>query len=105
MEDGPKYTIAACGSCNAAVIWAETANGRRMPVDAVPVPHGGNVELSPRPGGGATAVVLSAVEAGRVQGSLFPDTSRVLRCSHFVTCPQADTWRKQQAGKAATREL
>jgi hypothetical protein len=95
MEDGPKYTIAACGSCQAAIIWAETNNGVRMPVDAVPAPAGGNVELSPRPGGGATAVVLSAVEAGRVQGSLFPDPARVLRRSHFATCSNPDMWRRK----------
>jgi hypothetical protein len=90
----PKFQITACGSCQAAIIWAETSNGQSMPVDAAPAAAGGNVELSPRPGGGATARVLSAVEASRVQGSLFPEPDRVLRRSHFATCVNADAHRR-----------
>ena len=71
-----------CRSCPAQVIWVRTAaTGKRMPLDATPVPAG-NVAI--RDG-------LAVVMSGPVPGGGG-------RLSHFATCPQAEKWRK---GKGA----
>lgn len=74
-----------CESCHAPVIWAVTANAKRMPVDFEPT-EGGNIAL--RPGGMApVATVLSvAKQFGR----------KDLRTSHFATCPDAKLWRRKK---------
>lgn len=70
-----------CRDCPAEIVWATTALGKRMPVDADPHPEG-NVRLIPQPGAAPTAVTLriddlrSALAAGAE-----------LYRSHFVTCP------------------
>lgn len=92
----PTYQIEACRSCNAGVIWAVTAGGKTMPVDAVPS-EGGNVRLTPLPGGGATAAVISTATIAAETSGLFPSGLPPLRTSHFVTCPNADEWRKPDA--------
>lgn len=70
--------VRSCRSCGAAVLWVTTTAGRLMPVDAEPV-EGGNVEVL----GNGTAVVHG-------QPELAPGDRYV---AHFVTCPQAETWR------------
>lgn len=87
------YRIDECRTCNAPIVWAETSNGKSMPVDAAPADDG-NVLLYPRPGGGAYATVLSVADTALAIGGLFPD-ERTLRTSHFVTCPNAEEWRKR----------
>jgi len=75
-----------CRSCEAWVIWAATAEGKRMPVDARPA-AGGTVQLQTRPGSKtpAATVLDEAAAAGRVD----------LRKAHFATCPDADVWRRR----------
>jgi hypothetical protein len=82
----PEYDIAACRSCDAPIVWATSSGGKRMPVDALPVPDG-NVELTLQPGSwvGPVAAVLTAP-------SLF---AKPLRKAHFATCPAAEQWRKR----------
>lgn len=70
---------AACRSCGASIVWAITAAGKRMPVDAAPSPAG-NLVLE----GDAVRVVPSA--------DMFDKRPR--HTSHFVTCPQAAQHRK-----------
>lgn len=65
-----------CRSCNAEIIWAVTATGKRMPVDAAPSANG-NIHLE-----GTTAIVLDEPVDGA-------------RTSHFATCPNADQHRKR----------
>ncbi len=77
--------MSACRTCQADVVWAVTAAGKRMPVDAEPVPEG-NVALVELDGGQVHATVLAEGEALL--------TDEPLYLSHFVTCPDADTHRR-----------
>jgi hypothetical protein len=70
---------ARCRSCGAPIIWAFNANGRRMPVDYVPV-SGGNLVLTER----GPIYEVEYVE---------PTTELHYR-SHFATCPDREEWRK-----------
>jgi hypothetical protein len=83
--------VSACRSCGAAIVWAVTPEGRRMPVDADPV-DGGNVLLAPavEPGGSPTATVVGK----RVQPSLFGDDGPRY-VSHFATCPDSAKHRRR----------
>jgi hypothetical protein len=62
-----------CKSCGAAIVWAQTESGRRMPLDAEP----------------ERRFVLAGVE---------PTIARSVPTyvSHFATCPQADEHRRTQ---------
>jgi hypothetical protein len=79
-----EFETTTCRSCPAPIIWAETENGKRMPVNAEPA-TGGNVRLRERPGQTPLAVVLKTAETFGKTG---------LRTSHFVTCEQASEWRQ-----------
>ena len=74
----------ACRGCEARVLWAHTG-ARLMPVDPLPVDNG-NVELSEV--GGQLVAKVVAVGPGKFQ-------------SHFVTCKQAERFRKKPARKEA----
>jgi hypothetical protein len=65
---------AACRSCDAPIIWADTVTGSRMPLDAEPI--GKAILIEETIGGGVNAYVK--------------DTYR----THFDTCPNADEHRK-----------
>lgn len=76
-----------CRSCRAPVRWCITAaNGKRMPIDPVPVPDG-NVWVDHIEGG--TPIVMVALHHDAV-----PRNVPLTYVSHFVTCPDRDTWRK-----------
>ena len=71
-----------CRGCGAGIIWTQTREGRRMPVDAKGLDgfylvhneettDGGTVEVDP-------------------PSAIF----RTVHLSHFVTCPKADDFRK-----------
>ena len=71
---------AACRSCGAAIIWARTMAGKRMPLDAEPHP-GAPVALAPE---SDVAIVCSAL----------PRHGEVRYMPHWVTCPHADQHRR-----------
>lgn len=77
-----------CRSCQAAVLWAVTHNGKRMPVDAEPV-EGGNIKLR-REGDKVIAEF-----PGKEHPALFEDNNRARYVSHFSTCPESTEWRKR----------
>lgn len=82
------YPTQKCRSCPALVIWTQTENGNSMPVDAQPSPAGNVRLVEPAdPREGPTAIVL------RKFAPLEPGEQ--LRLSHFVTCPNAEKWRKR----------
>jgi hypothetical protein len=78
---------AICRSCKAPIIWAETTEGKRMPVDAEPS-EPGNIKLVDRgPRRLPIAVILDA--------TALRSTTEVLRLSHFATCPEGRNWRRR----------
>jgi hypothetical protein len=74
-----------CKSCPAEVIWAETEQGRATLVDAAPDPDG-SVDVLARAGRSPLAVVVAEGERG----------GKVLRLSHFATCPGAEAHRRSR---------
>jgi hypothetical protein len=82
--------VATCGSCGAAIRWAITPAGKRMPIDREPVADG-NVEITGHTGDGTPRVrVLGKTEIG--QPTLEGDRPRFV--SHFATCPNAGRHRR-----------
>ncbi|HKE66002.1 MAG TPA: hypothetical protein VKB59_15305 [Micromonosporaceae bacterium] len=79
--------VRTCRSCGKPVLWVETANGKRMPVDPEPSPRG-NLWLSFDPDRAA----FTAHTAARGNGDEPASVARYV--AHFVTCPQADDWRR-----------
>lgn len=74
---------ANCRSCGAAIIWAETANGKRMPVDAEPVIPKGLFVLTEQTDRSMPPLATSAASLS---------VPRLFQ-SHFATCPNADEHR------------
>lgn len=67
-----------CRSCGAPLIWGVTAQGKRMPVDAMPQKR---ITLEPaRPGHEDLPPLAEVVDT---------------YVSHFATCPNADQHRKK----------
>jgi len=75
-----------CRSCGEAVVWAETKNGKTMPVDAEPSADG-NVELHEYRGA-VTVIVHGAATIAEARARA------ELHTSHFKTCPNANGWRR-----------
>lgn len=75
--------VSTCGSCAARVIWAITAKGETMPVDADPVDDGDRWLVKAKTG--STPIVVKAAEE-TTHGALYK--------SHFATCPNAERHRR-----------
>lgn len=71
---------ATCRSCGAAIVWAVTAAGKRMPLDAKPERR--------------------LVREGRQEPPLVVVTDTYT--SHFATCPNADQHRKPKPAEQAS---
>lgn len=71
-----------CTSCGAKVIWAKTAKGKSMPLDATPTADGNLVLVNG---------VARIPEIG-------DDQPFLAYKSHFATCPNADEHRKPRNG-------
>lgn len=110
---------AHCRSCGAAVIWAETEKGKRIPVDPTPV-EGGNIRFIVRYHLPPVAVIVpkgvthAALQCGAVcyYGTESEIENKIenekrgpfpkgwaswpleLYKSHFATCPNAQKHRK-----------
>jgi hypothetical protein len=81
--------VSDCRSCGAAIRWAVTATGKRIPLDPEPV-DGGNIVIdNSGPHGPIATVVGKATQPG-----LFGDDSPRY-VSHFATCPNADRHRRR----------
>ena len=80
--------MSRCRSCAAQVVWCVTTHGKRIPVDAEPVVDGNLFSVSG-----------PLVEGARVEvdggPNLLDSTERVRFVSHFVTCPDARSHRRQ----------
>lgn len=77
-----------CSSCHAPIVWCETTQGKRMPVDEAPTP-GGSVRVIARKG----SVPLARV-VGCTIDMFDPTDDGVRHLSHFVHCPDAADWRQ-----------
>ena len=78
--------ISRCRSCKAPILWATTANGKNMPVDAEPSPMG-TVALRME---GATRHSTTYTLATRPPGGRY-------HVPHFVTCANAAQHRRAPA--------
>jgi len=84
---GVVQAISRCRSCSAEIVWAETTGGERMPLDVRPA-AGGNVRLVDDNGTRRAHVVGSTID-------LFdPDDDGTRFMPHFVSCPDAGSWRR-----------
>lgn len=80
-EKAPKEEkVPECSGCMRTIIWAETTNGKPIPIDPDPV-EGGNVELDQREGKDPLARVVAA----------HYDEKRYV--SHFATCPHRERFK------------
>jgi len=81
--------VAKCNSCEAEIEWAESATtGKPVPLNV-----------------GATPDGSLAVVNGKAHAYTLEDLAlkRDRRTSHFATCPDADDWRKPDAGVRRAR--
>jgi hypothetical protein len=80
---------ATCSSCGAAITWAETAGGKRIPIDVSPSLEAGNVVLKAPmdPRAPWSAIIVSKLRPKQ--------DGEVLYTSHFATCPQAARHRRR----------
>lgn len=89
-------SAAHCKSCDAQIVWAVTENGRRMPVDADPVPAGTILLRHLNVGEPPVAHVTTKTERAELETQAVNrgDTFRLF-VSHFATCPNATTHRQR----------
>lgn len=80
--------MSTCTSCGAAIVWATTAAGKVMPLDALPVERSGAVLAASRTPSGDLEVRSIHPDGGY----LWPDEHPAR--SHYATCPNADQHRK-----------
>lgn len=84
-----------CRSCSATVYWVIWPDsGKRMPVDAQPVPDG-NIILTHR----VAVNQLWAAQAAKLDPELLKTRKRYV--SHFSTCPDSKAHRKPRDGKGS----
>jgi len=98
MSAGIILRIVQCSTCKAPVFFAETEDGKAMPVDRDPVPNG-NLEIEhPADPRDAPRVYVLDAQGGRYvegPGGSRMRTSPFIRYrSHFATCPDAAKHRK-----------
>lgn len=83
-----KAGASACKSCGAAILWAVTEKGAKIPVDVEPTTDG-NVAIQPNADqSGWLAFIAGPLEQ-------VPGSSSVRRKSHFATCPNAAKHRRK----------
>ncbi len=89
--------MSVCRSCRAPIVWAETTQGRRIPLDAEDM--GGWKAPTPAPDGNVMATgsrldpKFGSVMIVQILGPGQAPAGETLYRSHFATCPQADAHR------------
>jgi hypothetical protein len=78
--------VTKCESCQADIVWAHTEKGKMMPLDAEPSPVGRLRKITIEPDGAPLVHHLTMKE--------IPTNTARTYVSHFVTCPDADSWRR-----------
>lgn len=85
-----------CQSCRSEIRWVLSANGKPMPIDAVPSPRGNlRVRDQLSEDGHAVVDVVSgaAREALRARGQAY--------LSHHATCPHGRQWQRRREARRA----
>lgn len=82
MTDLMNANRGRCRSCNASVVWAITATGRKMPVVKPADPTKGNVQLRDDGNGELRSVTVKPGEGPYI--------------SHFADCPNGPAHRKSR---------
>ena len=82
--------MAKCRSCEALIDWVEMESGRKMPVDRMPRPY-----WAPLPG--QTLVVKVVGKPAFVVVAPTDQPLIKVGVSHFATCPDSKTWRKEDS--------
>lgn len=79
------------------MIWAVTKKGKRMPVDAAPVPSGNIVLLEDRilPDSQGRPQLLAHYLGKNAGGAMDLGEDRYV--SHYATCPHAKQWRERNS--------
>lgn len=80
--------VVKCTGCERPIVWAQTSNGKSMPVDAVPTKDGNVLLFDTADPGRLFAMVLAKPEL-----EARPEVERFT--SHFATCPEAARFRKR----------
>lgn len=86
-----KLAEGSCRSCSARILWAKTAKGGKMPLDAEPAVR--PEAAAPENLAGLFLVVGEVAHAATKDNR--PSSAGLYR-SHFVSCPQRDAWRKKK---------
>lgn len=81
-----------CSSCSAPILWAETARGKRMPIDPRPSDVGNVLLIVGRDAEGKPRLVAEVLSLGRRQGAR--RAGKTLRLPHWKSCPDADRHRR-----------
>lgn len=87
-----------CRSCDAPIRWAITTNGRRIPLDAASHPEGNLVivdDVATR-GWFRFDPTVHLVPKDQLDGFRQKHPDEPLYRSHFATCPNADTHRRNR---------
>lgn len=72
-----------CAGCGAEIIWTYTEQGKRMPLDAAPMPE---TPIAP----GAYRIAGEVCHAAE---PMFDPPGTVYYLNHWATCPQAEQFR------------
>lgn len=81
--------MSKCKGCGAEIIWVKTFGGKSMPCDPEQIIYWA------KPGGRAKIVTPNGeIYSAELQGDLNKATG-VGYISHFATCPQANSFRRQ----------
>lgn len=86
----------ACRSCHAPILWADTANDERLPLDEKPTARG-NVVIQIQPPAPGKPLRLTAGVLGRVQADGARANGVHLYLSHFATCPDSSRHRRSRS--------
>lgn len=79
----PRLVVSAkCRSCGAEIVWAQTKQGKKMPVDAAAHPDG-------------TLKVTAERDGTLVVEVRAPEGTQPRYRPHFSTCPDAESWRQR----------
>lgn len=94
--------FSACAACDRTIRWAISDNDRFLPLDPHPI-EGGNVELLDD----VIPTAKGALHRAKVHGKN-PQLELILEAvdtdryvTHFVTCPDADRFRRRTKNTAA----